>query len=263
MSDPSYIHGTDPEEQTRLARLGELTNDAFIQFLAIEPGSSVLDVGCGLGILTRRVAQFAGGGTVWGVERSAVQLARAVCDLPNLHFREADALALPFDDNSFDVAYCRYLLEHVSDPLQVLKEMRRVLKPGGRVLVQENNIFTTTFDPDCPHFDALWRKFAALQEMLGGDALIGKKLYRLFREAGLGGISLSIQPEVHWHASPHFQLWVVNLINNVRPAEAALVEKGLATQEEIRRGKKDLEDLLANETASALFYWNRAQGIKE
>ncbi len=260
--DAGYIHGTDADEQTRLAKLGGLTNQAFIQFLEFQQDSSILDVGCGLGILTRKLAELAPAGIVWGVERSADQLAKAPRDLANLHFQQADAHALPFEDNTFDVVFCRYLLEHVANPLLVLKEMSRVLKPGGKAFVQENNIFVTTFDPDCPHFEALWRQFAVLQQLLGGDALIGKKLFRLFGEAGFANISLSIQPEVHWHGSPDFRLWVENLINNIRPAERQLMAKGLATAEDILKGKQDLEDLLVNTSASAFFYWNRAKGLK-
>jgi ubiquinone/menaquinone biosynthesis C-methylase UbiE len=262
MSDAVYIHGTDPEEQARLAKLGELTNQPFLEFLEFSPTDAILDVGCGLGILTRRLAQLATAGTVWGIERSTDQLGKAVRDLPNLHFLEGDAQALPFDDNSFDMVFCRYLLEHVANPGQVLKEMHRVLKSGGKVFVQENNILINVFDPPCPHFDALWRQFARLQEIHGGDALIGKKLFRLLRMAGFADIRLSIQPEVHCHGMPTFRPWVENLMQNVRPAEGQLIEKGLATAEDIALAKQELADLAANEAGSAYFYWNRARAVK-
>jgi ubiquinone/menaquinone biosynthesis C-methylase UbiE len=258
MSEAIYIHGTDPEEQTRLAKLGELTNEAFLQFLEFQSTSHILDVGCGLGVLTHRLAELANRGQVWGIERSADQLSKAVQDLPNLHFQQADAHALPFRDGSFDVVFCRYLLEHVAQPIQVLKEMRRVLKPGGKVFVQENNILINVFDPECPHFDAVWRQFARLQTIHGGDALIGKKLFRFLQEAGFGDIRLSIQPEVHCYGMRTFRLWVENLMQNVRPSEGQLVEKGLATLEDIRMAKQELADLAANEAGSAYFYWNRA-----
>jgi ubiquinone/menaquinone biosynthesis C-methylase UbiE len=262
MGETVYIHGTDPDEQARLAKLGEMTNDAFIQFLEFNETSAILDVGCGLGILTRRLAQMASRGTVWGIERSADQLAKAVQDLPNLHFQQADAHALPFEDNSFDVVFCRYLLEHVANPVQVLTEMRRALKPGGKAFVQENNILINTFDPECPHFEAIWRQFARLQQTHGGDALIGKKLFRLMREAGFGGIRLSIQPEVHCYGMPTFRTWVENLMQNVRPSEEQLIEKGMATAEDIRWAKQELAELVRNPSGSAYFYWNRANGMK-
>jgi SAM-dependent methyltransferase len=262
MADPTYIHGTDPDEQRRLAKLGELTDDPFLRFLEFGPDSAILDVGSGLGNLARRVAAAAPAGEVWGVEHSAAQLARAAADRPNLHFVQADAHALPFPDGRFDVVYCRYLLEHVADPAGVLREMGRVLRPGGRLFAQENDILVARFDPDCPHFDALWRRFVQLQVLLGGDALIGKRLLRLFHAAGFTDVRLSIQPEVHWAGTPTFRDWVVNLIDNVRPAERLLVEKGLATPEEVQRGLDDLRRLLPDESASAFFYWNRARGQK-
>jgi ubiquinone/menaquinone biosynthesis C-methylase UbiE len=262
MSDAAYIHGTDPDEQVRLAVLNDLTNEAFVRFLYPAPTAVVLDVGCGLGILTRRLGRLLPGGIVHGVDASGEQLARAVADLPNVRFQQADAQALPFPDGTFDVVFCRYLLEHVGDPLGVLREMHRVLKPGGKALAQENDVLVNSFDPDCPAFDALWRKFAELQTRLGGDARIGKKLFRLFRAAGFSSVALSVQPEVHAAGQPTFRTWVENLIGNVRPSEGRLIESGLASAEEIRAGLDELRALLTNDTASAYFYWNRAVGVK-
>lgn len=262
MSESAYIHGTDPQEQSRLAKLGEMTDEAFVAFLDVPPGGSVLDVGSGLGNGARRVALRVPGGEVWGVERSADQLARAPRDAPNLRFRQGDAHSLPFDDGRFDVAYCRYLLEHVSDPVGVLREMRRVLKPGGKAFVQENDILCNTLDPPCRAFDQVWNQFARLQDSLGGDALIGRKLYRLMGEAGFADVRLSIQPEVHHHGLPTFRPWLENLIGNLRPVEYALVERGFATAEDVRAAVEELRSLIDNPSGSALFYWNRAVGVK-
>jgi cyclopropane fatty-acyl-phospholipid synthase-like methyltransferase len=77
MSEAAYIHGTSPDEQARLATLNDLTNEPFLRFLELGPSSSVLDVGCGLGILTRRLAGLLPSGEVWGVAASAEQLSRA------------------------------------------------------------------------------------------------------------------------------------------------------------------------------------------
>jgi len=262
VSGTAYIHGTNAAEQERLSKLGELTDEAFLQFVEYEPDSCVLDVGSGLGNLARKLAARIPQGQVWGVERSAEQLSKAAPGLPNLHFHQADARRLPLEDARFDVVSCRYLLEHVLNPVRVLQEMRRVLKPGGKVFVQENNILANVLYPECPHFDRLWQRFADLQQLLGGDALIGKKLLPLLTEAGFRSIRLSIQPEVHFAGAPTFVPWIENLVGNVRSGEQELLNRDLATRDDIRQGIEELQRLMYDPAGSAFFYWNRARGVK-
>lgn len=261
MDKATYIHGTDESEQERLALLNRLTNPPFLDFLNCAGARSILEVGSGLGILVHDCAQRYTGARVFGIEYSADQLSRIpVAD--RLHFTRADAHNLPFTANSFDVVYCRYVLEHVARPVDVLREMARVLKPGGKALAQENNILVAVFDPDCPTFDHVWKQFAVLQQKMGGDALIGKRLFRYFAGAGLERIELSFQPEIHYSGTPTFRPWVENLIGNVRSGEQALRQHGLATAAEIADCIAELHALMDRNDASALFYWNRALGYK-
>ena len=258
-----YIHGTDSAEQQRLALLNSLSNPPFQAFLGEIDGLRILDVGSGLGILASDISQRNPSGFTVGVEYSADQL-RAASRLTgeNLAFSRGDAHALPFADGSFDLVYCRYLLEHVQNPRQVMREMRRVLRPGGRAVAQENNILINQFYPDCPAFDSVWSRFVELQTRLGGDARIGKKLFTLFRQAGFRDIELSIQPEVHWSGSPGFRPWVENLIGNIRSAESELRRQNLASDHEIATAIVELELLMEQEDSSAYFYWNRATGFR-
>ena len=259
----TYIHGTAPSEQERLALLNRLTNPPFLSFLGEIEGLAVLEVGSGLGILAAEASGRNQAGLTVGLEISADQIqAVKAFRSSNLIFCRGDAHILPFRERSFDLVYCRYLLEHVRDPLRVLREMRRALKPGGRAMVQENNILINQFHPECPAFNRVWHAFVELQASLGGDALIGKKLFALFKEAGFRDIELSIQPEVHWHGSSGFRPWIQNLIGNVRSAESALAAIGFCSAQEIDSAIGELVALLGNERASAYFYWNRASGIR-
>jgi SAM-dependent methyltransferase len=256
-----YIHGTERSEQARLAALNALTNPAFVEFLQVAPGARVLEVGSGLGILAAAVAQTAAGVQVTGVEISPEQL-RAAVQAPGVEYRQGDAQRLPFPDGSFDLVYARFLLEHVGDPLEALREMRRVARPGGRVAVMENDISTCRFDPPCPTFDQVWSVFAQLQGTLGGDAFIGRRLFRLFREAGFTGVTLSLQPELHWSGSPGFRPWVDNTIGNIAGAREALVSGRHCTAAALESAIAELTALLSHPGASSSFAWNRAVAVR-
>ena len=257
----TYIHGTDPSEQHRLVELNRLTNGPFLEFLGIEPNTRTIDVGSGLGILAAEVAGVRPHVNVVGVELSGVQLERAL-RRPGVTYIRGDAHALPVAGGTFDLAYARYLLEHVADPGAVLAEMRRVLRRGGRVAVMENDVTLVRFDPPCPMFESVWSSFAAMQQELGGDALIGRRLYRLLHRAGFAQIELSVQPEVHWHGSPGWSAWVTNIVDNVESARRALIQRGLCTEAGVNTAIHELRSLVNQSDGSSLWIWSRARGIR-
>lgn len=257
-----YIHGTKASEQDRLRLLNRLTNRPFIDYLAIDRPIKILDVGCGLAILANEIATLYPNCEVYGVEYSEEQLKQADQNAANLKLQQGDAHELPFDADTFDVVYCRYLLEHVKNPIQVLKEMHRVLKPRGEVFIQENNIEVTVYDPDCPKWDKIWKKFIDLQTDLGGDGLIGKRLYGLLKQSGFQRVKLSIAPQVHGFEDVHYDDWLSNIIGNAESARDKFIEYNIATEQELNEGIAELEALRTNENASNVFYWNRAKAIK-
>ena len=148
-SDDHYVHGTEDWEQQRLSTLNALLNATSLHAMALHGGERVLDVGCGLGQFTRMVARKVGErGSVVGVERDPRQRAEAMRQATHdgeehlLEIREGSALELPLADDewgSFDVVHARFLLEHVSDPLAVVKLMVRAARPGGRIVVEDDD----------------------------------------------------------------------------------------------------------------------------
>ncbi|HLN64966.1 MAG TPA: ubiquinone/menaquinone biosynthesis methyltransferase [Symbiobacteriaceae bacterium] len=105
------------------------------------PGQRVLDVACGTGCLTYRIARAVGdGGEVVGIDLSEGMLAQAKAKLAayrgpaRVRFAAGNAMELPFDDGAFDVVTMAFALRNVAEPARVLAEMVRVARPGGRVL---------------------------------------------------------------------------------------------------------------------------------
>lgn len=102
----------------------------------LDPSTTVGDLGVGTGALAARLAPFVG--TVVGVDRSAEMLSAAavrLADVANTDLRQGDLESLPLKDGELDVAILALVLHYVVDPPAVLSEVRRVLAPGGRMLL--------------------------------------------------------------------------------------------------------------------------------
>jgi arsenite methyltransferase len=139
LADVLETRGADAQQQQM--------RDAFLAEIGFSAGARVLDVGCGTGVLTRRVARWSNVDTVVGVDvaPSLLDRARALCAaLPNVAFEEGDATALPFADASFDVVVLDSTLSHVPDAERAVSEAARVLRPNGVLAVFDGNYSTTT-----------------------------------------------------------------------------------------------------------------------
>jgi ubiquinone/menaquinone biosynthesis C-methylase UbiE len=139
MTNKKYIHGTSKSEQERLSKLNFLTNESFIQFLNCSPSDKILELGSGLGILAEHISKKLEKGKVTGIELSRQQIESCPASTKKLEFIHGDVHKLPFTDFTFDKIYFRYILEHLSNPLQALNEAFRALKPGGEINIQENS----------------------------------------------------------------------------------------------------------------------------
>lgn len=134
-SEEKYLHGYSEEHRAFLSSRTATQQAAFfLPFL--KPGMRLLDCGCGMGALTTSLAEWLAPGEVIGIDRepSQVQAARAWAaekSASNVRFEVGNIYEIPYPDSSFDAAFAFTVLEHVREPLRALREMRRILKPGG------------------------------------------------------------------------------------------------------------------------------------
>jgi len=192
VADSEYLHGTHPEEQERLARLNSLLNAASLEALGLAGGERILDVGSGLGQLARAMGK-ATGRRVVGVERSEEQraaadrLAREAGETDFAEFRAGEAESLPLapsERGSFDLVHTRFVLEHVRDPLAVVREMVRAARPGGRIVLEDDDHDILRLWPEPDGFADLWKCYSGTYTRIGRDPIVGRRLVSLLSEAG-------------------------------------------------------------------------------
>lgn len=157
---------------------------------------AALEVGCGQGIRTRRMAERFPHVSVTGIDRSPELLtsARSATTTPNVSFADANLYELPFADGSFDFVYARLVFMHLAQPREALQELRRVLKPGGRILIEDADRDAMFFEPAPASFPWFWQAVQEGQRRLGGDPNVGRKLGSYFKELGFGDVRPEVQP---------------------------------------------------------------------
>jgi len=158
----------------------EAMRDEAIGWLDLDGDEKLLDIGCGTGFATEGLLQHLD--TVYGLDQSAHQLEKAYAKFGKggpVQFHRGDAERLPFKDDSFDVVWSSGSIEYWPNPVDALEEIRRIVKPGGTVLI---------VGPDYPN-NTIFQKMADAIMLFYDEA----EADRMFREAGFTEFEHHIQ----------------------------------------------------------------------
>ena len=265
-----YVHGTEPEEQKRLARHNDLINRRSLSAMRLSAGERVLDVGSGLGQMSRAMARAVGpNGRVVGVERSPEQIARgqefarAAGEEWLADIRQGDATALPLRSEewgTFDVAHARFLLEHVPDPLAVVRGMVRAVRPGVRIVLEDDDHDVFRMWPEVPEAWAVWQAYLATYERLGLDANIGRRLIEILHQAGATPVRNDGLFFGCCAGDPDFTAYVDNVVGILVGARGDILATGRVDEKAHARGIAALSEWQRRPEASLWYTAAWAEG---
>ncbi|PWC04118.1 methyltransferase domain-containing protein [Agromyces badenianii] len=235
-----YTHGHH-ESVLRMHSWRTVENSAAYLAPHLREGARVLDVGSGPGTITLDLARRVRPGAVIGIDASAEVVARAAGlarseGVANVEFAVGDAYALDFDDDTFDVVHAHQVLQHLSRPVEALREFRRVTKRGGVVAARDVDYGGVIWNPPSPGLTRWLELYHSVHEWNGGEADAGRRLKGWAREAGFTDIAatgtawvFATDLEREWWGGS----WAERATESQFAAHA--IESGHSNVEELRR----------------------------
>jgi len=172
----------------------------FLPYL--KSGLSVLDCGCGPGSITMGIAVRIAPGEVVGIDFAQSQIERAKTaaaqgGVRNVRFDTGDVYSLPVDNGTFDRVFSHALMEHLADPVAALRELCRILRPGGVIGVCSPDWGGFMLSPPSPELTRAVDAYMALQSKNGGDVRVGRKLGLHLSAAGFEAVRISARYECY------------------------------------------------------------------
>lgn len=235
-SQDIYTHGHGGVVVRNHATRTAASSAAYLLPL-LRPGMDVLDVGCGPGSITVDLAAAVAPGRVRGVEITEAPLAQARAEAATrgvtVEFAVDDAYRLSDPDDAYDVTHAHQVLQHLSDPVAALREMRRVTRPGGVVAVRDADYAAFTWWPADDRLDAWLELYRAVAHGNDAEPDAGRRLLGWAHEAGFTEVTPTAS--VWCYATPDERatwghMWAERIHSSV--GQMAL-QRGLATEADL------------------------------
>jgi SAM-dependent methyltransferase len=218
----------------------------FLELAGLRPGMRCVDLGCGGGAVSLELAELAGpAGSVVGVDmdQAKLDLARQAArerGLPNVVFEGGDVNAWRAP-GEYDLVYCRFLLQHLARPVDLLRRMWDAVRPGGVLAVEDADLEGLFCDPDNDGFAFCRRMYAEVLARNGGDPGCARRLPRYFREIGIPDASMRLLQGV----SRDGDAKVLPLLT-LQAIAGSIVRAGLAGAGEVDSAIEDLAAFTAD-----------------
>ncbi len=205
----------------------------------LRPGRSLLDVGCGPGTITAELAHRLAPGRVVGLDAAEDAITAAARHAAEsgvaVELVQGDAMALPFADAAFDIVHTHQTLQHVADPVGMLREMARVAAPGGLVAAREVDYAATTWYPLLPGLARWLDLYERVHRGNGGEPDAGRHLKAWAQAAGLAAVAASASVWIFSDADDRAWwggAWAERVLHSSFARDA--VDGGHATTDELR-----------------------------
>ncbi len=229
VSGDIYTHGHHESVlRSHASRTAE--NSAAYLIPHLTHGLSVLDVGSGPGTITADFARLVAPGKVLGIDRAPDVVAAATAlareqHLANLSFDTGDVYNLDFPDDTFDVVHAHQVLQHLTDPVAALTQMRRVCKPGGTVAVRDADYRGMFWYPQPPEMDEWMDLYQRVARHNQAEPDAGRRLVHWAMEAGFTDITPS---SANWlYATAEERAWLAGVWSE-RVIKSGFAEQALA-----------------------------------
>lgn len=244
------------------------TSAAFLRGY-LKPGMDLLDCGCGEGTITVDLAEFVAPGQVVGVDLApgAIERARKLATdrgVGNVRFEVGSVYDLPFSDASFDAVFSHALFEHLTDKPKALREIWRVLKPGGLVGLRSPDLGAMIIEPTDPLVEQSWTLNARIREALGGDGKVGRRLCGLLHQANFANVHGSASFESY--GTPDRRQWFADILGRFvldSPYTREWLERGWVEQATLEQISAAWKAWAARPDAFNANAWCEAVGWKQ